>query len=152
MKTKDPFDKLVFQLRAIGYGAAILILLFNVGFWRVAKVLCVSGGSTKMYPEYIAVMAGMYGIDPNDLSSFVNDIIEYKAFDETALTALFPSSLRWKERLQKEKDLMKDLLPILKNLASGQEIKDLDDYEKEVLGIGKGKSQIIPTYRRRKQR
>lgn len=40
-----------------------------------------------------------------------------------------PLDLSWRERTQKELDLMDDLIPLLKKLADGREIVGLNAYE-----------------------
>ena len=42
---------------------------------------------------------------------------------------LAPLDLSWRERTQKELDLVADLIPLLKRLANGREIVGLSAYE-----------------------
>lgn len=42
---------------------------------------------------------------------------------------LAPLDLSWRERTQKELNLMDDLIPLLKKLADGREIMGLSAYE-----------------------
>ena len=51
-------------------------------------------------------------------------------FDGEKLGDLFaPLDLSWRERTQKELDLVADLIPLLKRLADGREIVGLSAYE-----------------------
>lgn len=51
-------------------------------------------------------------------------------FDGEKLTDLLePLDLGWKDRKQKELELMRDLLPELQKLAQGREIAGLNAYE-----------------------
>ena len=42
---------------------------------------------------------------------------------------LVPLDLSWRERAEKELELMEDLIPLLKKLANGREIIGLNAYE-----------------------
>ena len=65
------------------------------------------------------------------MRSFVDDIVERKIFDAEKLNDLLaPLQLRWRERADKEVEVMKDLIPILKRMTSGQKISGLSAYEK----------------------
>lgn len=55
---------------------------------------------------------------------------ENMVFDGENLSDLLaPLDLSWRERTQKELDLMDDLIPLLKKLADGREIVGLNAYE-----------------------
>ena len=64
------------------------------------------------------------------LQYFVNDIVERKIFDGEKLNELLePLELGWKARAKEEMALMNDLIPLLKKMATGQEISGLSAYE-----------------------
>lgn len=80
--------------------------------------------------EEINIIAGKHGIEIQSLQLFIQDIIDRMVFDGEKLSDLLePLDLRWRERTQKEWDLMDDLIPLLKKLADGREIMGLDAYE-----------------------
>lgn len=78
----------------------------------------------------LAGMAGKHGVAPAALGDFVDETLGRMIFDGDQLSDLFaPLELGWKERAQKESDLMSDLIPLLKKLAGGREISGLRAYE-----------------------
>ena len=79
--------------------------------------------------EIIAI-AEKHGVGMKDLQTFIQEIIDRMIFDGEKLSDLLISlDLSWRERTQKELDLMDDLIPLLKNLANGREIVGLNAYE-----------------------
>ena len=71
-----------------------------------------------------------YGIEPGSLEAFVNGIMERMIFDgEKLIDLLEPLNLSWRERTQKELELMDELVPLLKKMADGREIVGLKAYE-----------------------
>lgn len=78
----------------------------------------------------INVLAKKHGIETQDLMAFIQEIIDRMTFDGEKLSDLLaPLDLSWRERTQKELDLMDDLIPLLKKLADGDEIVGLNAYE-----------------------
>lgn len=78
----------------------------------------------------IHALANKHGIETQDLQTFVREILERMIFDGEKLSDLLaPLGLGWRERTQKELDLMDDLIPLLKKLANGREIVGLNAYE-----------------------
>lgn len=70
------------------------------------------------------------GIEIQSLKAFIQEIIDRMIFDGEKLSDLLaPLDLSWRERTQKELDLMDDLIPLLKKLADGREIVGLNAYE-----------------------
>ncbi|WP_443664439.1 type I restriction endonuclease subunit R, EcoR124 family, partial [Dialister invisus] len=64
------------------------------------------------------------------LKTFVNGIMERMIFDgEKLIDLLEPLNLSWRERTQKELELMDELVPLLKKMADGREIVGLKAYE-----------------------
>lgn len=83
------------------------------------------------YNKEIAAIAQKNGLDTDVLKSFVQNIVNRMIFDGEKLTDLLePLDLGWKERRNKELELMKNLMPQLKKLAQGREISGLSAYEK----------------------
>lgn len=78
----------------------------------------------------INIIAEKYGIEIQSLQAFIQEIIDRMIFDGEKLSDLLaPLDLSWRERTQKELDLMADLIPLLKKLADGREIVGLNAYE-----------------------
>jgi type I restriction enzyme R subunit len=78
----------------------------------------------------LAEIAAKFGLEHNALSAFVEEIIERLVFDSEALTDLLaPLGLNWRERAPKERELMTELIPLLKKLAGGRDISGLSAYE-----------------------
>lgn len=85
----------------------------------------------KTSKELVA-LANKHGLEPASLQSFVDKIMERMIFDAGKLVDLFaPLELGWLERTEKELELMRELLPLLKKAANGREIAGLKSYEKE---------------------
>ena len=75
-------------------------------------------------------LAYKHGLEPASLQAFVDEIMGRMLFDGGKLVDLFePLGLAWRERMQKELDLMDDLIPLLKKLAGGRTIAGLKAYE-----------------------
>ena len=80
--------------------------------------------------QEINAIAEKHGIDIHNLQAFIQEIIDRMIFDGEKLSDLLaPLDLGWRERMQKELDLMDDLIPLLKKLANGREIVGLNAYE-----------------------
>ena len=78
----------------------------------------------------INALAIKHGIVIHDLQGFVQGITERMIFDGEKLSDLLaPLNLGWRDRTQKELELMEDLIPLLKKLANGREIVGLNAYE-----------------------
>lgn len=78
----------------------------------------------------IKLIAMKYGIEADELEAFIQRITERMIFDGEELSDLLaPLELSWRERIQKESELMEDLIPLLKKLANGREIVGLKAYE-----------------------
>ena len=78
----------------------------------------------------LAEIAAKYGLENADLRTFVDGILQRMIFDgDQLIDLLAPLELGWKERAQKEQELMNDLIPLLKKLAQGREISGLKAYE-----------------------
>lgn len=78
----------------------------------------------------ICALASKHGIKEQALQVFIQKIIDRMIFDGEKLSDLLaPLDLSWRERTQKELDLMDDLVPVLKKMANGREIVGLNAYE-----------------------
>lgn len=75
-------------------------------------------------------IAQKQGLATQELKAFIDEIMDTMIFDGEKLTILLqPLGLSWKERVIKEKALMKELIPYLKKLAEGREISGLKAFE-----------------------
>ena len=80
--------------------------------------------------QEIKAIAEKYGIEIKSMQEFIYEIIDRMIFDGEKLADLLaPLDLSWRERTQKELDLMGDLIPLLKKLSDGREIEGLSAYE-----------------------
>ena len=80
--------------------------------------------------QEINAIAEKHGVEIQSLQAFIQEIIDRMIFDGEKLSDLLaPLDLSWRERTQKELDLMDDLIPLLKKLADGHEIVGLNAYE-----------------------
>ncbi len=78
----------------------------------------------------LAAIAHKYGLQTEELKTFVDKIMSRMIFDGEKLTDLLePLQLSWKERRVKELALMEDLVPQLKKIAQGRDISGLAAYE-----------------------
>ena len=78
----------------------------------------------------IAVLARHHGLTTESLGAFVDTILHRMIFDGEQLTDLMaPLELGWRERRERELDLMADLVPLLNKRAQGRDISGLNAYE-----------------------
>ena len=88
------------------------------------------GFKEEKYNKELAAIANKHGLKTAAVKSFVNGIINRMIFDGEQLNDLLaPLELGWKDRSNKEMELMKELIPQLKKLAQGREISGLSAYE-----------------------
>jgi type I restriction enzyme R subunit len=84
----------------------------------------------EKYNKELAAIANKHGLKTAAVKSFVNGIINRMIFDGEQLNDLLaPLELGWKDRSNKEMELMKELIPQLNKLAQGREISGLSAYE-----------------------
>lgn len=87
---------------------------------------------TEKQAQEIEGLAHAHGLTPDALSSFVETILQRMIFDGEQLTDLMePLDLGWRERRERELDLMADVVPLLKRRAHDREISGLNAYEHE---------------------
>ncbi|MBT2740745.1 type I restriction endonuclease subunit R [Bacillus sp. ISL-77] len=78
----------------------------------------------------MAAIANKHSIEPVSLQAFADEIMGRMIFDGEKLSDLLePLGLGWRDRTKKELELMDDLIPLLKKLASGRVIVGLNAYE-----------------------
>ncbi|MBN1982453.1 MAG: type I restriction endonuclease subunit R, partial [Chitinivibrionales bacterium] len=78
----------------------------------------------------IAALAEKHGLKAQALKAFVTEILDRMLFDGERLSDLMePLELGWKDRSNKESELMQELIPLLKKLTNGREIAGLKAYE-----------------------
>ena len=75
-------------------------------------------------------IAKSHNLPTEALQEFIDKILKHRFFDDDDLTALLePLGLGWKERTLKELDIMKELIPILRERANGKPIHGLESYD-----------------------
>ena len=78
----------------------------------------------------IESLARANGLTPESLAAFVDVILRRMIFDGEQLTDLMePLDLGWRERRERELDLMADLVPLLNKRVHGRDISGLNAYE-----------------------
>jgi len=78
----------------------------------------------------IVSLAQTHGLATESLSTFVDTILQRMIFDGEQLTDLMePLDLGWRERCERERGLMGDLVPVLNKRAQGRDISGLNAYE-----------------------
>jgi type I restriction enzyme R subunit len=84
----------------------------------------------KEASQQLHSMAEVHGLAPDALHDFVEVILGRLVFDGEQLTDLMaPLELGWKDRRTRELALMRDLVPLLKQRADGQDISGLSGYD-----------------------
>ncbi len=79
--------------------------------------------------DAVQAIAQAHGLDAATFKTFVDEVLRRRVFDGEALSALMaPLGLGWKDRTERELELMKDLEPVLQRLAQGREIAGLSAY------------------------
>lgn len=87
---------------------------------------------TEKFAKELIAIAETHSISVSALQEFVHSIVERKIFDGEKLSELIaPLELGWKDRTNKEKAIMTDLIPLLKRMAGGQKISGLSAYDEE---------------------
>ena len=87
---------------------------------------------TEKFAKELIAIAETHSISVSALQEFVHSIVERKIFDGEKLSELIaPLELGWKDRTNKEKAIMMDLIPLLKRMAGGQKISGLSAYDEE---------------------
>lgn len=80
--------------------------------------------------QVLSDMAAAHGIAEEALTHLVEDTLRRHVFDGEVLSDLFRNQdLGWKARVDKEKELMVGLAPLLRKLAKGQDISGLSAYD-----------------------
>ena len=87
---------------------------------------------TEKFAKELIAIAETHSISVSALQEFVHSIVERKIFDGEKLSELIaPLELGWKDRTNKEKAIMTDLISLLKRMAGGQKISGLSAYDEE---------------------
>ena len=87
---------------------------------------------TEKFAKELITIAETHSIGVSALQEFVHNIVERNIFDGEKLSELIaPLELGWKDRTNKEKAIMMDLIPLLKRMAGGQKISGLSAYDEE---------------------
>lgn len=81
--------------------------------------------------EALRAIAGEFNIDERKVIDLANDTLRQMSFRGDMLDGLFDESLNWKERAAREDALMKKLIPVIKRMAEGNNIRGLSAYDGE---------------------
>ena len=85
---------------------------------------------TNKLQSRIKEIAHRYNVSLESLSDLISAVLDRMIFDADQLSALFyEQNLGWKQRVQQEKALVADLLPLFSLLAKGQHIAGLSAYK-----------------------
>ncbi|KGO01075.1 type I restriction endonuclease subunit R [Porphyromonas sp. COT-290 OH3588] len=85
---------------------------------------------TNKLQSRIKEIAHRYNVAIESLSDFISSVLDRMIFDADQLSALFyEQDLGWKQRVQQEKALVADLMPLFSLLAKGQHIAGLSAYK-----------------------
>ena len=78
----------------------------------------------------LSELAEKHSLAVDSLSDFVSGILNRMIFDgELLVDLLAPLDLGWRERTERELDLMNDLVPLLKKRTCGRTVSGLSAYE-----------------------
>ncbi|MCY4259376.1 MAG: hypothetical protein OXC91_03840, partial [Rhodobacteraceae bacterium] len=78
----------------------------------------------------ITALARTHGLSSESLSTFIETTLQRMIFDGEQLTDLMaPLNLGWRDRNERELELMNDLTPLLKKRAEGRTISGLSAYD-----------------------
>lgn len=84
------------------------------------------------YANELRQIADKHQLSVAALQTFTNEIVARMIFDGEKLSELLaPLELGWRARTVKEMEIMNDLVPLLKRMASGQKIAGLSAYEEK---------------------
>jgi len=80
--------------------------------------------------KQLTELADAHGLPADTLATFVDTVLARMIFDGEKLTDLLaPLDLGWKDRQRAEQELMRGLIPLLKQRSSGRQINGLDAWE-----------------------
>ena len=86
--------------------------------------------SSERQAKEIKDLARTHGLANESLSTFVDTILQRMIFDGELLTDLMaPLDLGWRQRRERELELMADLIPLLNKRSQGRNISGLNAYE-----------------------
>ena len=75
-------------------------------------------------------LATAHGLKAIALAAFTDEVLDRMIFDGEKLTDLLaPLELGWKDRQRREQELMRGLIPLLKQRAAGRRISGLAAWE-----------------------
>jgi type I restriction enzyme R subunit len=110
-KFLDESDDIAEYIRGLEVNKALDERQIKAGYERFKK--------DKTVRE-IAGIAATHGLKTASLQDFVDEVQRRRVFDGEQLSDLMaPLGLGWKERTQKELELVKDLAPLMRKLAKG---------------------------------
>lgn len=120
-KFMDELDEITEYVRTLETGRPLTEEEVRAGYQRF---------KSERHVAELATIADKHGLTNVALHPFVDSILDRMIFDGEQLTELLePLDLGWRERREKELELMDDLVPLLKKRADGRTISGLNAYE-----------------------
>ena len=120
-KFLDERDEITEYVRSLTEGEGLDEAAISAGYERFRA---------EKQAKEIVDLAQDHNLTPESLSAFVDTILQRMIFDGEQLTDLMePLGLGWRERRERELDLMEALVPLLRKRAHGRAISGLNAYE-----------------------
>ncbi len=120
-KFMDELDEITEYVRTLETGIPLTEEQVREGYERFKD---------ERHAAELAAVAHKHSLAKDALQEFVEAIIDRMIFDGEQLTDLMePLDLGWRERREKELELMDDLVPLLKKRTPGRTISGLKAYE-----------------------
>ena len=117
----DEHEDIIAYVESLTEGAGLDEMVIREGYETFKK---------ERQAKEVAELAQKHGLPVSCLAAFVDTIVQRLVFDGEELTDLMaPLAHGWRERRQRELDLMGDLVPFLRKRAQGREISGLRAYE-----------------------
>ncbi|WP_319542201.1 type I restriction endonuclease subunit R [uncultured Pseudodesulfovibrio sp.] len=122
-KFMDELDEITEYVRTLEVGQPLTEEEVRAGYEQF---------KSERHAAELTVIADKHGLTSEAVQGFVEAILDRMIFDGEQLTDLMePLELGWRERREKELELMDDLVPLLKKRADGRTISALDAYEQQ---------------------
>lgn len=120
-KFLDEKDQIAAYVRSLEAGRGLDEAQVKAGYARF---------KAQRQAEQLDALATEHGLAAAPLGALVDEVLTRMVFDGERLTDLFaPLDLGWKDRQRKEQELMRGLIPLLKQRANDRRINGLDAWE-----------------------
>jgi len=120
-KFLDEKDDIAAYIRGLEIGKGLTVQEVEAGYTRF---------KAQKQQQAMHYLATTHGLETEALAAFTDEVLDRMIFDGEKLTDLLaPLELGWKERKDKEIELMTGLIPLLKQRAAGRRINGLAAWE-----------------------